>query len=42
MEINQTLIESFVDIGASMLVMVASVVRKFGIIHLVAGHEFTR
>ncbi len=39
MEINQALIESFVDIGASMSVMVASVVRELGIMHLVVGHE---
>jgi hypothetical protein len=38
-EINQALIESFVDIGASMSVMVASVVRELGIMHLVVGHE---
>jgi hypothetical protein len=39
MEIIQALIEGLVDIGASMLVMVASVVRKLGIMHLVVGHE---
>jgi predicted aspartyl protease len=38
-EINQALIESLVDTGASMLVMVASVVKEFGIMHLVSGHE---
>jgi hypothetical protein len=38
-EINQALIEGLVDIGASMLVMMASVIREFGIMHLVAGHE---
>jgi len=38
-EINQALIESLVDTSASMLVMVASVVKEFGIMHLVSGHE---
>jgi hypothetical protein len=38
-EINQALIEGLVDTRASMSVMVASVVRKLGIMHLVAGHE---
>ncbi len=38
-EINQELIEGLVDIGASILVMVASVVRKLNIMHLVACHE---
>jgi predicted aspartyl protease len=33
------LIESLVDIGASMLVMATNVVRELGIIHLVLGHE---
>lgn len=36
-EINQTLIKSLVDINVSMLVMVASVVRELGIMHLVLG-----
>jgi hypothetical protein len=33
------MIEGLVDIGASMSIMVASVVRELGIMHLVAGHE---
>jgi predicted aspartyl protease len=33
------MIERLVDTGASMLVMVASVVKELGIMHLVAGHE---
>jgi predicted aspartyl protease len=33
------MIESLVDTGASMSVMVASVVRELGIMHLVVGHE---
>ncbi len=36
---NQALFEGLVDINASMLVMVASVVRKLGIMHLVSRHE---
>jgi len=39
LEINQAMIEGLVDIGASILVMVASVVRELGIMHLVVGHE---
>jgi hypothetical protein len=38
-EINQTLIESLVDINASMSIMATNVVREFGIMHLVLGHE---
>jgi predicted aspartyl protease len=38
-EINQAMIEGLVDTGASMLVMVASVVKELGIMHLVGGHE---
>ncbi len=38
-KINWTLIESLVDIGASMLVMATNVVRELGIMHLVLGHE---
>jgi predicted aspartyl protease len=38
-EINQVMIEGLVDTGASMSVMAASVVREFGIMHLVVGHE---
>jgi len=33
------MIEGLVDIGASMSIMVANVVREFGIMHLVVGHE---
>ncbi len=33
------MIEGLVDTGASMLVMVASVVKELGIMHLVGGHE---
>jgi hypothetical protein len=33
------MIEGLVDIGASMLIMLASVVRELGIMHLVASHE---
>jgi hypothetical protein len=39
MEINNGVIEGLVDIGASMSVMVASIVRELGIMHLVLGHE---
>jgi hypothetical protein len=39
LEINQAMIEGLVDIGASILVMVASVVRELSIMHLVVGHE---
>jgi hypothetical protein len=39
MEINQTLIERLVDTRTSMSVMVASVVRELGIMHVVARHE---
>jgi predicted transcriptional regulator len=38
-EINQALIERFVDIGASMSIMATNVVRELGIMHLVVGHE---
>lgn len=38
-EINQTFIESLVDTGASMLVMATTVVKEFGIMHLVSGYE---
>ncbi len=38
-EINNGVIEGFVDISAFMLVMVVSIVREFGIMHLVSGHE---
>jgi predicted aspartyl protease len=33
------MIEGLVDTGASVLVMATNVVRKFGIMHLVADHE---
>jgi predicted aspartyl protease len=38
-EINQALLEGLVDTGASMSIMVASVVKRLGIIHLVSRHE---
>ncbi len=38
-EINQTLIEGLVDTRASMLVMVANIVKELGIMHLVVGNE---
>ncbi len=38
-ETNQALFEGLVDINASMLVMVASVIRELGIMHLVSRHE---
>jgi len=38
-EINQAMIESLVDTGASMSVMAISVVKELGIMHLVASHE---
>jgi predicted aspartyl protease len=38
-EINNGMIEGLVDTGASMSVMVASIVRELGIMHLVLGHE---
>jgi hypothetical protein len=38
-EINNGMIEGIVDIGASMSVMAASIVRELGIMHLVSGHE---
>jgi hypothetical protein len=38
-EINQAMIAGLVDTKESMSVMAASVVREFGIMHLVAGHE---
>jgi len=38
-EINQALIEGLVDTRASMLVIVANVVRELGIMHLMVGHE---
>ncbi len=39
MEINNGMIEGLVDTSASMLIMVASILRKLGIMHLVLGHE---
>jgi hypothetical protein len=38
-EVNQCLIEGLVDIGASMSIMVAAVVRELGLMHLVSGSE---
>jgi hypothetical protein len=38
-EINQALFEGLVDISASIFVMVVSVVRELGIMHMVSGHE---
>ncbi len=38
-EINNCLIEGLVDIGASMSVMAAAVVRELGLMHLVSGSE---
>jgi predicted aspartyl protease len=38
-EINNGMIEGLVDINASMLVMVASIIGEHGIMHLVLGHE---
>ncbi len=37
-EINQALFEGLVEIGVSMSIMVASVVRKLGVMHLVLRH----
>ncbi len=39
MEINNYVVEGFVDIGAPMSVMAAAVVRELGIMHLVAGSK---
>lgn len=38
-EIKQALLEGLIDNGASMSIMVTSVVREFNIMHLVSGHE---
>jgi hypothetical protein len=38
-EVNQCLIKGLVDIGASMLIMAAAVVRELGLMHLVSGSE---
>jgi predicted aspartyl protease len=38
-EMNNHIIEGLVDIGASMLVIAASVVKKLGIVHLVTKLE---
>ncbi len=38
-EINQTSIEGLVDTRTSILIMVASVLRELGIMHLMVGHE---
>ncbi len=39
MEVNNGMIEGLVDIGASMSIMVASIVQELEIMHLVLGHE---
>jgi len=41
-KINQAYIEGLVDIRVSMLVMASSIVRKVGVMHLMAGHETYR
>jgi len=38
-EVNNYLVEGLVDIGASMSVMAAAVVRELGLMHLVSGSE---
>ncbi|CAM6020533.1 unnamed protein product [Sphagnum balticum] len=38
-EINNGMIEGLMDTGASMSIMVASIVQELGIMHLVSGHE---
>ncbi len=38
-EVNNYLVEGLVDIGASMSIMAAAVVRKLGLMHLVSGSE---
>jgi hypothetical protein len=38
-EINNGVIEVLVDTGSSMSIMVASIIRELGIMHLVFGHE---
>jgi len=38
-EINNYVVERLVDTNASMFVLVATVVRKLGIMHLVTGSE---
>ncbi len=38
-EMNKTLIEGLVDTRASMLIMVANVLRELGIMCLMVGHE---
>ncbi len=39
MEINNYVVEGLVDIGASMSIMVATIIRELGIMHLVASFE---
>ncbi len=39
MEINNYVVEGLVDIGTSMSIMAAAMVREFGIMHLVVGFE---
>jgi len=41
-EINQAMIKGLVDTRASMLIMVANMVRELGIMHLVASHETSK
>jgi predicted aspartyl protease len=38
-EINNYVVEGLVDIGASMSIMVATIIRELGIMHLVASFE---
>jgi predicted aspartyl protease len=38
-EINNYIVEGLVDIGASMSVMAAAIVRELGMMHLVTGSE---
>jgi hypothetical protein len=38
-EINQALLEGLVDTNASIFVMVATVVKELGIMHMVSSHE---
>jgi predicted aspartyl protease len=38
-EINNGVIEGLVDTGVSISVMATNKIRKFGIMHLVLGHE---
>jgi len=38
-EVNNYLVEELVDIGASMCIMAAAVVRELGLMHMVFGSE---